>query len=108
MVGFVATAITSPSLPDRIKDALLELRGVGDPFSGEIETLEDIHHRGQNLCARKLRARGKLGVLADLVEIIDLLAIEGRDDAVRVRIREGVMSFHHRCRGAPENRTDAR
>lgn len=67
-----------------IDNALLELIRRGHSFTGEIKPPQDIDHGGENLRAGQLDAGGELGVFADLVEIVHLLAIEGGDHPVGV------------------------
>ena len=88
---------SSGSMHHGVDDPLLKLFGRRDPFAGEVEAPESVDHCGENLSPGEFDAGRKLGVLADLIEVIDLLAVERGDDAVGVVVQRVVPSFHDGC-----------
>lgn len=65
-----------------VHDALLELLGGRDTFPRQVQPPERVHHSGQDLRAGEFRAGGKLRVFTELVQVIHLLTVEERNDAV--------------------------
>ena len=71
-----------PATRQRLEDPLLELLRAGDAQAREVELFDGIDHCGEDLAAGEFGAGGKLGVFADLVEVVDLLSIQGGNDAM--------------------------
>ena len=66
-----------------IDNPFLKLFRGGHAFSRQAEPLHGIDHRREHLGAGEFDPGRKLRVFADFIQIVDLVAIEGRDDAMR-------------------------
>jgi hypothetical protein len=67
---------------DGIHNPLFKLIGRLDPVPGQMESFDRIDHGSEDLGPRELHAGRKLRILADLIEEIDLGAIQHGDHAV--------------------------